>query len=474
MEIPQCATVFLLTVFSCRRQAYRRPPDPPEATPIHEPFVSVLRPIKGSDSHLELCLGSTCLIDYSRTRFEIIFCVASPSDTAIPLIKRVISKYPDVHTKLLIGEEDVGPNPKIRNLSKAYREARGDILWILDCNIWVPPGILRRSTKLLEGSELDIGYKLVHHLPLCVDVSPRFNSGRLSPSNSTSSPLLPFPSCADEQTWGSWLWSVGGGRLEENFMSSAHAKFYWTINYLGVAPCIIGKSNLFRRSHLDEATSDGTPSERQGLLYFAENICEDHLLAEKLWRTPLAEEISGKRSWRRHGIAQDLVFQPIEKMSVGDYLRRRTRWIRVRKYAVIAATLAEPCTEAMVCCLIGSYGVTSIPAFTNIIGSSWRSFWIFWIIGMLFWALTDRLLFNFLHKYNSITVDKNTPSFIVEKPGRSFGAWAIQWIGREALTFGVWAWAMWPGEVDWRGSRYKVSWKNMKVTEIRRDGYKRN
>jgi ceramide glucosyltransferase len=447
----------------------------PPAIEAEVPFVTILRPAKGYDPNLALCLASTCLIDYPHSKFELVFCVASPQDAAIPVINLVMEQHPGVKMKLLVGEEDVGPNPKIRNMSRGYREAKGDIVWILDCNIWVPPGILRRSVQQMEGANGALGFKLVHHLPVAVDVSyPQLDdhSSPRSPINGLLDPLLGGNTRTGQMNFFSKIWSCGGGRLEESFLSSSHAKFYCAINTIGIAPCIVGKSNLFRRSHLEEATKEGEP-QRRGILYFAENICEDHLLAEKLWLTPLEEELSGDRKWGKHGMGCDLVIQPIEDMSVGDYLTRRTRWIRVRKYSVLSATLAEPNTESIVASLIGAYGFTTVTFFSNWIGASWSSFLGVWIVSMLSWALSDRLLFNFLHGFNSVAVDDNSPKFIAKRRGRGLGEWFLQWFGREFFAFGVWAWALWPGEVNWRGGRYRVKWKDMKVEEIGRDDGKR-
>lgn len=43
--------------------------------------------------------------------------------------------------------------------------------------------------------------------------------------------------------------------LEELFLSTSHAKFYTAISTVAVAPCIVGKSNMFRRSHLNALTN---------------------------------------------------------------------------------------------------------------------------------------------------------------------------------------------------------------------------
>ena len=70
-------------------------------------------------------------------------------------------------------QPQLGPNPKIRNMSRAYREAKGDIVWILDCNVWVDRGTLGHMVDRLCGYSLKgqvRPYKLVHQIPIVVDV----------------------------------------------------------------------------------------------------------------------------------------------------------------------------------------------------------------------------------------------------------------------------------------------------------------
>lgn len=441
--------------------------------------------MKGLDSFLHIALTSTCLLDYPRFKYELIICVASPHDPAIPVINEVLSQHPEVNGRLLIGEEDVGPNPKIRNMSRGYREAKGDILWVLDSNIWVVPGTLSRSVLMLEGVDRGgKGYKLVHHLPVGVDVISEYaHEVQISTVDPIDDSAEDEPLIATSTSFWSRLWRVGGGRLEENFLSSSHCKFYTAINTLAIAPCVVGKSNLFRRSHLAQVTRDpeGRP-ENEGILAFAENICEDHLLAERLWLKPVDEEKTGARQWSRHGLGQDLVFQPVCEMRVTDYLARRTRWLRVRKYTVLSATLFEPGTESFVCSFLGGWAITTLfPEHCALIlsyltpdPSGWIALGVFWLLSIFVWAAVDRTLFTYLHSYRSVEVDTNTPFFIAGMEKRTFGAWALQWVGREGFALGVWAWAMWPGEVNWRGGRYRVRWKDCKVEEIGRDTGKRD
>jgi ceramide glucosyltransferase len=389
------------------------------------------------------------------------------------VINHVLEQHPGVNARLMVGEEDVGPNPKIRNLSKAYCEAAGDIVWVLDCNIWVSPGTLRRSVELLEGSKTHPGYKLVHHLPIAVDITntKSYTRGSQSPTGRPLSPLLTKESESAGKSWLSRIMSFGGGRMEENFLSSSHAKFYTAINTLRVAPCVVGKSEMFRRSHLAEVTRDG--GAKAGLVYFSDYICEDHKISEKLFLSPLDEELSGEKKWGKHGFGDDLVFQPIESMSVLDYLARRTRWIRVRKYETLSATFAECLTESVMCSLVGSYAVATVPFVESRVGSSWSVFWGFWFLSMCIWAFFDRMLFNFLHSYKCTPVDDNSPHFIVDKPGRRLGDWILQWIGREMFAFPIWCCALWPGPINWRGRLYRIRWSDRRVEEIGTDGHKR-
>ena len=113
------------------------------------------------------------------------FCVPERSDPAFPILERLCNDFPDAHVQILVEEEDplllkdnnaLGPNPKIRNMSRAYREAEGDIVWVLDCNVWVGKGVCGRLVDLLCGFGQDKHgnskrkYKFVHQTPLTVDL----------------------------------------------------------------------------------------------------------------------------------------------------------------------------------------------------------------------------------------------------------------------------------------------------------------
>ena len=405
------------------------------------------------------------------------FCISGRDDPSYAILEQLLADFPHVDAQILAEDEDVllnsgrnplGPNPKIRNMSRAYREAIGDILWIIDCNVWVAKGVCGRMVGTLDGRGLSRRYKFVHQLPLVVDVagaplgttSKGHLNGALTPNlhaNSNHDVHLEEP----DRT----AWSIGGGRLEETFMSSSHAKFYTAINTVLIAPCIVGKSTMFRRSHLNSLTND------EGIDYFSENICEDHLIGDLLWKKQVPEERRGEKVGKHAMCFGDLVVQPISNMSLSEYWKRRVRWLRVRKFTVTLATLVEPGTESFLCSLYGAFAMTTLPFFHNVfsIPNTWMAFGLVWLLSVSIWCIVDWKLFLKLHSASSIEVDDNTPSFSHQSDDvrrRSFSAWLFAWLARETLAFPIWFWAFYGGtEVEWRGKKFWVG-MDMKVHAI--------
>ena len=376
-------------------------------------------------------------------------------------------------------------------MSRAYREAKGDIVWVLDCNVWVGRGVAGRMVDRLCGFGPRQGnrrkFKFVHQLPLVVyadgnefePILPAAESGRKRHSSSThgngrsDNGLI----AAFRGRWGYGDRSALGARLEEVFMSSAHAKFYTAINTVLIAPCVVGKSNMFRRSHLDHLTTSSDSSRPSGLDYFSHNICEDHLLGDLLWKgeTPADASSGGDDQWGKHALVYgDLAFQPMQKMSLGDYVGRRIRWLRVRKFTVVLATLVEPGTESFLCSLYGAYAITT---FAPVIGLVWVPPWFvfvgFWVTSIFLWSMVDRFIYLRLHSGRSVELDQHTPWFAASSSppssSLSLDRWIYAWFGREALAFPIWVCAIFGGvTVHWRGQRFWVS-IDMTVHELADD-----
>lgn len=488
-----------------RQRYYSAPPAPASRSIAGDetdlPHVTIIRPVKGLEPYLYECLAATFRQTYPRTKLTTYFCVSSRDDPAFPVLQRLLDDFPAFDATLLVEEEDptlqeenagnsrLGPNPKIRNMSRAYRKAKGDVVWIVDCNVWVGKGVAGRMVGTLTGRGGRRKNKFVHQLPLVVDTAGQMlrseeTDGLLDSAASedvhvasTSTAAFDVRSTKKEGTPSSLLSRIlgtGGGRLEELFMSSSHAKFYTAINTVLIAPCIVGKSNMFRRSHLNSLTNG------QGIDFFSNNICEDHLIGDLLWKSSVPQEIlpadnphdNKSGQWGNHALVfGDLAFQPMAGMSVKEYIARRVRWLRVRKFTVTLATLVEPGTESFLCSLYGAFAITTLPWFNTVmhVPQTWTMAALFWLLSVSVWAVTDWTLYRKLHSGASIEVDGDTPPFA--RPSRTgsrrpFKEWLLAWLGREALALPIWAWAVLGGvTVTWRGKKFWVG-MDMRVHQI--------
>lgn len=429
--------------------------------------------MKGLEPELYDCLASTFRQSYPASHLHISLCVSSEDDPAYPVLEKIVEDFSNTHDVRLFVEEydpllssldgtNLGPNPKIRNISRAYREAKGDLIWIIDCNVWISRGVAGRMVDrlmgFLPGGKKTTPFRFVHHLPLVVDTTPS--------SEGTDKAQNP------EALWKR-VWRTAGGGLDAMFFTTTHAKFYGAINTVGVAPCIIGKSNMFRKSHLDKYTDpahnsnlSATPASRgTGVDFFSSNICEDHLIGDLLWKA----DIPG---YRKHGLVWgDICIQPVRGVSVGAYAGRRVRWLRARKWTVLLATLVEPGVESLLCNALFAYAATTLPFFNTIFGipRTWVTTIAGWTLGVGIWAVCDRAVYRRLHRLLVVEVDEDTPAFAKGQHGSErmpFREWLPTWLGRELLAFPIWTWAVLLGStVTWRGKTFKVR-RDMSVVAL--------
>ncbi|MCJ1246770.1 hypothetical protein MMC30_003979 [Trapelia coarctata] len=456
------------------------------------PHVTIIRPVKGIEPCLYECLASTFLQTYPSSKLSISFCISSRNDPAYPILERVVSDYPGFDARILVEEEDpnlsgtggaehnLGPNPKIRNMSRAYREAKGDIIWIIDCNVWVSKSVAGLMVDQLCGLDpVGMGrkYKFVHQLPLVVDVtnSPCSLAGTIN--SSSEHPKAP-------KSLVSKILFRSGGLLDELFLSTSHAKFYTAISAVAVAPCTVGKSNMFRRSHLDALTPSSDLRRRSpGIDFFSENICEDHLIGDLLWKTPVPDSVlkvaahEGKTSdetqkgkslqWGNHAlVTAPPCIQPVDQISISTYAARRTRWLRVRKFTVPAATFVEPGTESLLCTFYGAFGLTTYSKCAELgIPRTGTAFCLIWLLSIVAWGFVDHWVWNMLQSWAG-EGQEGTPAFVGSGNKRSLREWVGAWLGREVLAGPIWIWAVLGGTtVVWRGRRFWVG-IDMRVHEV--------
>lgn len=282
---------------------------------------------------------------------------------------------------------------------RSFRKAAHDLLWVLDSGIMVDAGTLARSVNIFTDSNLSpkrIG--LVHHVPYAL---------------------------ADEDKIGS--------RLEAAFLNTNHAKMYIAINTVGIESCVVGKSNMYRRSDIERINGSLTPVREQvarrhgigeyGLPAFGRFLAEDNMIAAGLWH-----ELG-----LRHDMSCDVARNVIGNMSFFDYVWRRVRWIRVRKRMVLLATVLEPFTESVVASIMGA---TCFKVLFGVTPS------IFVPLHFTLWLAVDLDVYISISGHGSR--NRITLGFIAV------------WVAREILAFPIWLLAITGDEIIWRGQRYQV------------------
>lgn len=479
----QYSKTALLTTPSVRY--FSRTPAPSVSSKLGRaaPKVTIIRPVKGVEPHLYDCIASTFYQDYPSDRISVRLCVEDVSDPAYPILTKLVQDFPNIDAQVFVETQDpvlhgedghvdnLGPNPKIRNISRAYREAQGDIIWVIDCNVWVARGVLGRMVDKLMGftpKGQTKPYKFVHHMPLVVDIVDYFGDGNTAgPEGQTllrdHTSITPHKSGASTDL----IRENGGGRLDEMFMSTSHVKFYGAINIVGIAPCIVGKSNMFRKAHLEMVTNPAENSSLRkddsrptGIDYFSHHICEDHLIGDLLWRFKMP-------GYQNHGLVWgDIVIQPMADMSIVSYAARRCRWLRARKFTVLAATLVEPGVESFLCCAYFSFAATTLPWFQETLGipPTWTAMGLIWFAAVTAWMVVDWFVFRHLHSGDTVQLDETTPRFAKGTnnaggmPRRNWSEWFLAWLGREMLALPIWAYAVLLGTtVSWRGKEFRVN-----------------
>ena len=113
--------------FLLRRQATR-----------HSGFtapVSILKPLCGADPNAFESLRSHCTQQYRE--YEIIFGVSDPEDVVIPLVRRLMTEFPERKIQLVACSKFLGLNYKISNLIQMLPLARYDYVLVNDSDICV-------------------------------------------------------------------------------------------------------------------------------------------------------------------------------------------------------------------------------------------------------------------------------------------------------------------------------------------------
>ncbi|WP_232630509.1 ceramide glucosyltransferase [Methylobacterium sp. Leaf118] len=104
----------------------------PSAFPAGAP-VSIVRPLRGLETFSEETLLASFRLDHPA--YELIFCVADAGDPVLPMLERMRQAHPQVPARLILGDERLGPNPKLNNCVRGWDAARHDWVILADSNV---------------------------------------------------------------------------------------------------------------------------------------------------------------------------------------------------------------------------------------------------------------------------------------------------------------------------------------------------
>jgi ceramide glucosyltransferase len=106
------------------------------------PFVSLLKPLHGTEPQLEENLESFFAQDYPG--FEVIFAVDHEDDEALPIARRVMERHPERPSQILVQGEPTWPNPPAFSFFNMAKVARAEILVTSDSDVIVERDYLRQ------------------------------------------------------------------------------------------------------------------------------------------------------------------------------------------------------------------------------------------------------------------------------------------------------------------------------------------
>jgi ceramide glucosyltransferase len=255
--------------------------------------LSILKPLKGLDAGIEDNLRSFFHLDYPT--YELLFSIAENSDPAGEVVRRLMREHPDVPARLITGSIELGPNPKVNNMVRSYRQAKYDYLLISDSNVRVRPDYLR---------------ELVAHLNPQVGVVTAVVAGQ----------------------------NAGGlgGLLEATYLNSFYARWMHIAFAFGVS-FVVGKSMLFRRS---------TAERFGGIENLARYIAEDYMAGQAVRRLGL-KVVAMSRP----------IDQYIGRYAVRTFWQRHLRWGRIRKAQAPLAFSFEPLLGSLVSGFLGAWAL---------------------------------------------------------------------------------------------------------------------
>lgn len=115
--------------------------------------VSVIHPIKDLDFELEKNLESWFRQNY-RGPVQHIFSFQTPDDPAIPVVKSVIERYPDIDCRIIVNPVIAGLNGKSSNMVHGVRQAKYDFLLFGDSDVRVKQDFIVKMIRPIKNEKV--------------------------------------------------------------------------------------------------------------------------------------------------------------------------------------------------------------------------------------------------------------------------------------------------------------------------------
>lgn len=117
--------------------------------------VTIIKPVKGGDENSYVNFSSFIRQNYAGA-VQLIFAVASPDDTVLPVIGRLIADFPEHDIELVINPALHGANYKVSNLVNAFPKAKYDLIIVCDSDINVNSDYLSSVTAHFANEEVGL------------------------------------------------------------------------------------------------------------------------------------------------------------------------------------------------------------------------------------------------------------------------------------------------------------------------------
>ena len=121
---------------------------PASVAPTTWPDISILKPLSGIEAHLFENIESYLNQDYEG-KIQVIFGVQDPDDSAIPVVKSLMWRYPQLDLQLVVNGATYGSNLKVSNLINMGKVARHPLIVLADSDVAVGPNYLRTLAAAL-------------------------------------------------------------------------------------------------------------------------------------------------------------------------------------------------------------------------------------------------------------------------------------------------------------------------------------